>query len=96
MRIECNSCHQQLGKHSAAGGIFTILPAGLITGVLCAILTRSIHGWAFVVAVPLWLFLSWVLWELPRWLTSLRYFRRRCPNCGACDWARPNYSGFSL
>ena len=96
MRIECNSCHQQCGEPRATAGIFTILPAALITGVICGLLVRSIHGWVLLVSIPVWLFLSWVLWELPRWITSLRYRRRRCPSCGACDWAFPHYSGFAL
>lgn len=96
MRIECNRCHQQFGEHRATAGLFTILPAVVITSIVCGMLVRSIHGWAFLIAVPLWFVLSWIFWELPRWTTSLRYWRRRCPNCGSCDWASPRYSGFGL
>lgn len=96
MRIKCNRCHQQLGEPVALAGIFTWVPAAIITAITCSVIECVIHGWAFLIAIPLWVFLTWILCELPRWRAMLRYYRHPCPKCGACDWARPQYSGFGL
>ena len=96
MIIKCKRCGTTCGNPQATGGIFTILPAALITGVACAFLVAEIKGWAFLAAIPLWFILTWVLWEFPRWITFLRYGLRDCPKCGARSWERPEYSGFGL
>lgn len=97
MRIKCNQCQQEFGEHHAAGGIFTFFPAGVITGLVCGFLGHILPIWLLLLLViPLWWLFAWGLWELPRWLTSLRHWRRRCPQCGARNWGRPRYSGFGL
>jgi hypothetical protein len=96
MRIECKSCHKHSGEPRAAAGIFTMLPAAVISGVMCAALGRGLGAWVWILGPLLWLVLSWALWKLPLWFASMRYLRRRCPHCGACDWDSPHYSGFGL
>jgi len=104
MMIDCNNCHAKIGTPRGAAGIFTLLPAAAVTGLLLGFLVawgrRHGYGWsgwaAMVVALPLWVLFSWVLYELPRWLTRLRFRFRPCPQCGARDWGRPYYSGFGL
>jgi hypothetical protein len=97
MIIQCKNCSFKCGTPQATSGIFTILPAMVVTGILCGMLAHHIGKiLALLAALPIWFFFSWILWELPRWLTFLRYGLRRCPKCGARSWNRPRYSGFGL
>ena len=89
MIIECNQCHERFGQCRANHGAGIMLASALLTGILCAWLTRFIGGWVFLLALPMWLLAGWLLWEIPRWWTMLCYRSRRCPKCGACDWGRP-------
>jgi hypothetical protein len=104
MIIECKKCHKRLGTARAVTGVVTFLCAAILTGILLGmgvpILERlKVHlSWLFLLvgAIFIWLLLSWFVWELPRWLTFLRYGLKRCPECGARDWGRPHYSGFGV
>lgn len=96
MTIECNHCHKQFGEPQAVGLLFTGGPAAIITGIVCGALERYIHGWKFVIALPMWFFTTWFIWEFPRWIVSVRHAFRNCPNCGARDWGKPEYGGFGL
>jgi type IV secretory pathway TrbD component len=93
MIIECNQCHERFGRSRTIAGFNSILPATFLTGVLCAMLTEFLHGWVFLLALPLWLLCLWIICETPRWWTLLRYRRRRCPKCGACDWVEAQHGG---
>jgi hypothetical protein len=102
MQIECNQCHEWFGKPSASSFMFSFGPAGILTGVFLGLLAGilRLEGWgAFLfsglLGFPLWLFLGWVFFELPRWRMILAFRGRRCPKCGACDWGRP-FAGFGL
>jgi len=48
MIIKCKGCGSTCGSPQASAGIFTILPAALLTGIICAFLVRRIevgHSW---------------------------------------------------
>lgn len=104
MIIECNRCHKKLGTPQAFAGIYTILPAAFITGILFGVVSGLLKHFkisiSVLVMIPaaifIWFFLACFLGELPRWLTFLRYGFSRCPQCGARDWGKPYYSGFGL
>ena len=104
MLIECNQCHKKTGTPQAASRILTIVPTAVVTGVLLGVIVKWAKdqgmSWGIcgvsVVAIPLYLFFSWMFWELPRWITKLRYGSKPCPHCGARDWGSPRYSGFGI
>lgn len=87
-----------------ASRILTILPTAIVTGFVLGVVATwakeqgvswGVWGVA-IVAIPLYLLFSSLFWELPRWLTKLRYSSKPCPHCGARDWGRPQYSGFGI
>lgn len=93
MRIKCNQCQQELGEHQAMAGIFILPPAMGITAAACGPLHQVMGLRVLLLAIPLVVVVTWFFHELPRWITMLRHWRRRCPQCGRRDWGRPDYSG---
>lgn len=76
-----------------------MLPAGVVTAVACGWLAHTIGRWnifVWLAAFPIWIGVSWLFWEGPRWLMAFTNRFRRCPNCGATDWSHPKYNGFGL
>jgi len=96
MIIKCKQCGSRSGEPVAVGGVTTMLPAAVVTGLMGGVLMHWMGNWIYLLLLPLWVLLTWLFWEGPRWLTALRYRRRHCPQCGACQWERPEYSGFGL
>jgi hypothetical protein len=99
MMTACRHCGERIGTAAAVGGVTTILPAAVVAAVIAGVIARvlgRLPWWLFAVEPVLWLFLTWVFWEGPRWLTMARNRWRTCPRCGHRDWGRPEYSGFGL
>lgn len=95
MRARCRRCGTTIGSPSAVGCVTTVVPAALITGVAIGCLI-PISRWFVLAAVPLWILMTWLFWEGPRYLVMLRNRFTSCPQCQARDWERPEYSGFGL
>ena len=95
MVTTCNRCGKVVGSPVAVGLMTTGLPACLVTGILCGYLT-SVSSWFLLLALPLWMVLTWLFWEGPRWLAAFRNRFRNCPQCGQRDWSSPRSGGFGL
>jgi hypothetical protein len=95
MVTRSNRCGARVGAPVAVGGITTFLPAGVVTGLLCAVLI-GVRWWFVFAFLPLWVLLSWLFWEGPRWVVAFRNRSRNCPRCGQRDWERPKYGGFGF
>jgi hypothetical protein len=95
MIIECKQCHARFGASYAIHAAGVLIAAALLAGILGGWLSKFIGGWVFLLVLPLWLFIGWLIWEALRWWTILRFCRRRCPKCGARDWSKPRHGVFS-
>ncbi len=102
--MECKQCHKKVGKPQVAFRVLVVLPTAVLTGFVLGIFATWAKGqgvswgvWSVaIVAIPSYLFFSTLFWELPRWMTKLRYGLKPCPHCGSHDWAPPQYSGFGI
>lgn len=95
MVTTCNRCGNVVGEPVAVGFVTTGLPAAAVAGLACGFAARF-SSWFFLLSVPLWILVTWLFWEGPRWLVALRNRFRNCPQCGKRDWSSPRYGGFGL
>jgi hypothetical protein len=95
MTSTCRQCGTRIGTPVAIGFLTTGLPAAVVAGISCGLLAR-LSVWFLLAGLPLWIAFTWLFWEGPRWLATLRNRWRRCPGCGAREWSRPKWGGFGL
>ena len=96
MTIKCKACGCSQGTPQLTSSLVPMISAAILTFFIWRFLALYDAALALMAALPVWVSLFWVVWEIPRWATLLRYGLRRCRRCGAHSWSKPRYSGFGV